>query len=454
MEDNNHIDELFRKGLNQNFPVDENLWAQVESQLPAQGGKSGLWVFNLNSLALLAILSISMVLKSDTIEKTKEISESAITSELTQTKTNENPLKETQQFTAIPGNESQLKKLNQKEIYDKTNIVEKVKVLEESNNTIGQGLRNESSKTNNDQLTKSIFLNKPNKSATTPEQKETVLADFSMLDFISTGELFPLNTNLNMQPIDKKNFWTATRKPYYYYELEVNKSLELSKSISGLPSEVENYKTERESGGTNTNFGLNLLTDYKYFQLGVGIRYSRYTEGLRYTVDAAGIGYDISFDTTYSIVNGSFNSNGEPVLLIKREIERIETEKGTTVKQNVHFRNEFERLQVPLLIGIHKNYGRFYGNLRASILINYSIQQTGAYVGNDLNQINNFEASEQINQFTIGNGYAASLGYSLNEFVVIGTRFNYETDLTSFTKDYKSRFSQYGLGFWMMWKPR
>lgn len=447
MEDNNHIDELFRTGLNQNFPVDENLWAQVESHLPAKSGRKGLWIFNLNSLALLAILSISMVLKSDTVEESQVSSESSLASEekgFKQIESTELKTFDLEKVRNTPESEESIAISNPREINEAIIEPENKHAATESIATTKHSVKNKSV----------VGVNNLTKLSPDADQNQAEEAELGVLNFISGAELFPLNTNLNMHPIDKNNFWSATRKPYYYYELEVNKSLDLSKSISGLPTEVENYKTERESGGTNTNFGLNLLTDYKNFQFGVGIRYSRYTEGLRYTVDAAGIGYDISFDTTYSIVNGSFNSNGEPVLLIKREIERIETEKGITVKQNVLFRNEFERLQIPLMVGIHKNYGRFYGNLRASILLNYSIQQTGAYVGNDLNQINNFEASEQINQFTIGNGYAASLGYSLNEFVVVGTRFNYETDLTSFTKDYSSKFSQYGVGFWMMWRPR
>ena len=67
MEENNNIDELFQQGLKQDFPFDGNLWNQVESQLPTPSSpKRGLWVFHLNSLWVLALLSISMILKTDT----------------------------------------------------------------------------------------------------------------------------------------------------------------------------------------------------------------------------------------------------------------------------------------------------------------------------------------------------------------------------------------------------
>jgi hypothetical protein len=68
MEEKNNIDQLFKQGLNQNFPVDANLWSQVESQIPAANtGRKGFWLFNLNSLLVLGLLSISMLLNSDTI---------------------------------------------------------------------------------------------------------------------------------------------------------------------------------------------------------------------------------------------------------------------------------------------------------------------------------------------------------------------------------------------------
>lgn len=484
MEDKNHIDELFRTGLNQNFPVDDNLWAQVESQLPAQASRKGLWVFNLNSLAIMAILSISMVLKTDTAETKQVAVQNIVDSEFTEeqfVEYNEAKIIPTQNLESTSKPESKIDnaKPNNRKSKNETTLITETKsestpliknepivkdhaLVAENNvenlesNTelsidskkpliLGSVLENDIPQAKEKTFNTQFEKEEPN------EMKPIIFGD---LDYLEPSGFQAINTSLIQEPINKKNFWTATRKPYYYYEIEANKSLNVEKQVSGLSPELESYKTERESGGSNVNFGLNVLTDYKYLQFGIGIRFIRYTESLAYTIDANGIGYDISFDTTYSVVNGNFNSNGEPVLLIRREIERIETEKGIIVKQNLFFRNEFERLQVPLLVGIHKNYGRFYGNLRASILLNYSVQQTGAYIGNDLNSINNFEASKQINQFVIGNGYAASLGFSLNEFVVVGTRFNYETDLTSFTKDYSSRFSQYGLGLWLMWKPR
>jgi hypothetical protein len=227
-----------------------------------------------------------------------------------------------------------------------------------------------------------------------------------------------------------------------------------NKVLRDLESNVKEYKKQNERTSTISNVGLNIFTDHKSLQLGIGLHFSKYSENLNYLVDAPGVAYDINYDTTYKVVNGNFNSNGVPVLLIERNIEETVTERGVIVKKEVYLRNEFERLQIPIFLGIHKNIGRFYGNIRTSLNLNYSIQQTGAYIENDLNKIQNFEAKNQINQFVIGNTSSASLGYSLNEFIVIGTRFNYETDLTSFTKGYNSRFNQYGLGLWLMWKPR
>lgn len=468
MEDKNHIDELFRQGLNQNFPVDDNLWAQVESQLPSGKGRRGLWIFNLNSLAIMAILSLSMVLKTDTAE-TKQLSNISSDSN-NQFIAEKNP----KNAENIQTNLIQEEKVAPTEIQSNdviaitssTNTKTIKRILKPSNaeTNARHSVTEEVTQVNSNLLTQQtgrsigvnqkqvsdlVTVNEPSLFTKNLQSTEAV-----ELNYLESKDYVSLHNNLSSQPLDKKNFWSATRKPYYYYEIEANRSFGIDKTISGLDPEIEAYKTERESASTNNYFGLNLLSDYKFLQLGVGIRFSRYTERLSYNVDAAGIAYDISYDTTYTVVNSHFNSNGEPVLLIQREIERIETERGIIVQQNLLFRNEFERLQVPIHVGIHKNYGRFYGNIRTSLLLSYSLQQTGAYVSNDLNRINNFEVSKQINEFVIGNAYSASLGYSINEFVVVGTRFNYETDLTSFTKGYSSRFSQYGMGLWLMWKPR
>lgn len=467
MEDNNHIDELFRKGLNQNFPVDDNLWAQVESQLPSAKGRRGLWIFNLNSLAIMAILSLSMILKTDTAE-TKQLSDIStnnnnqliVEESINDAESIQTNLIEEEKVTPIEIQSNDAiaaTKINSKAI---ENIQEPSKEeMNISSSTIAKEVKQIKSNLSTQQTGKSISVNNKVSDLVTVKEsslltKNLTSTDIVKLNYLESKDYVSLHSNLSSQPLDKKNFWSATRKPYYYYEIETSRSFGIDKKISGLDPEVEAYKTARESASTNNYFGLNLLSDYKFLQLGIGIRFSRYTERLSYAVDAAGIAYDISYDTTYTVVNGHFNSNGEPVILIHREIERIETERGIIVRQNLLFRNEFERLQIPIHVGVHKNYGRFYGNIRTSLLLNYSLQQTGAYVSNDLNRINNFEVSKQINEFVVGNAYSASLGYSINEFVVVGTRFNYETDLTSFTKGYTSKFSQYGMGLWLMWKPR
>jgi hypothetical protein len=294
-------------------------------------------------------------------------------------------------------------------------------------------------------------------------QKKNIANDLfvknNRLPFVLLSDLPSLsyhyaNPELNLKPIKSDKSWKTIRAPYYYYEIEFNRSISNNKRLGNIDQELKEYKENREETSSMSNIGLNIFTDHKYFQFGIGLHFSKYSEKLNYLVDAPGIAYDVNYDTTYKVVNGNFNSNGTPVLLIERNIEESITERGIIVKKEVYLRNEFERFQVPIYAGIHKAYGRFYGNLRTSINLNYSIQQTGAYIDGDLNRIQNFEAKKQVNQLVIGNTSSASLGYSINEFFVLGTRFNYETDLTSFTKDYSSKFNQYGLGVWLMWRPR
>ena len=64
MKESNEIDQLFKEGLQQDFPVNEALWQDVANQLPVQEHQKGFWIY-LNSFTILAILGISLLLRSD-----------------------------------------------------------------------------------------------------------------------------------------------------------------------------------------------------------------------------------------------------------------------------------------------------------------------------------------------------------------------------------------------------
>ena len=457
MEEKNNIDELFQQGLKQDFQYDENLWNQVESSLPnASKSHRGFWHFPLNSLWVLALLSISMILKTDTdIDVKPKLS------------INENE--------SINTENTQLSSLS--EVDTKQVRIENKTIKPIENNSKGNALTantnqqisltniasRESEVSNATGISQKIDrLKRKDKTLVLPKNTAIMNSELMVAEVELTLEpLFLLNSLpyryekqeiIQAKGVENKN--KLYKKRQYYYEIEASRSVVLNKEVSIQNPTLESYRIQAEKSNSSTNVGINLLTNYQFLQFGIGIRHSKYSERVSYQVNASGIGYDVSFDTSYYVVNGNYNSNGVPVILIRQEVERIETEKGITVRKDVFFRNEFERIQVPIIVGAQKFIGRFYGNIRTSINLNYSLQQSGAYISNDFNRINSFEEGNQIKQFVISNTYAASIGYSLNEFVLIGTRFNYEKDLNSFTKEYSSKFNQYGLGLWLMWRPQ
>ena len=66
-EDNSKIDQLFREGLKKNYPVDSNLWAAVETQLPSSPKRMVPWYFSLNGIALAFVLLMSAMISTDTV---------------------------------------------------------------------------------------------------------------------------------------------------------------------------------------------------------------------------------------------------------------------------------------------------------------------------------------------------------------------------------------------------
>ena len=66
MKENNDIDQLFKNGLQKEYPVDNALWASVESQLTNQP-KGNLWFFNLNTIAIIMILFICAIIPTDSV---------------------------------------------------------------------------------------------------------------------------------------------------------------------------------------------------------------------------------------------------------------------------------------------------------------------------------------------------------------------------------------------------
>ena len=231
------------------------------------------------------------------------------------------------------------------------------------------------------------------------------------------------------------------------------RSYKSDKILAMSNESFKEYKENSEVAKSNSRMGINLIRPYKFLTFGVGAHYIVQTEQVGYKVNREELGVDISYDTTYRVVNSNFVSNGKPVLLIEKQINEIETPSFTLVEDYLYRTNTFKRLSIPVFIGVQKNYGRIMAELRAGLVANYLFDHQGAYISKDLAVTEDFGQSNSIRDLVYGYQFNLSLGYQVNEIVGVGVRCGYEEDLTSFTNQYDSRWRNQNLGLWLLYQP-
>lgn len=449
MKNFEEIDELFKEGLNTSYPYDEKLWQKVEQQLPPTSRPSP-WYFNLNGLLILLIAFISMTLKSDN----QAISQN-IEMDKNQYKMAMNAYSnETVQYNNIESNlaanleikrakDAQQKPLNQVHIND---------INLESTNSLLVNVKDTRQQPHSNQLT----LKRQNLMLST----ELVDQGREYQLFTNSQILFEIEAlpRIDQQhgmasPLKKEmTYLPLKRSKSIVYEIELNRSINSEKSIKDLSHTYQKHRSNHEKVNSNFQFGINTIKHKKNWLYGMGVRYSSFTESMSYEVLGRTMSNETVYDTTYRVVNGNFNSNGVPALLIQRDITKRTVAREFEAFNVQKFRSEIKRIQAPLFVGLHHSFGNVYASVRAGLNLNYTYQTFGGYLSEDRREVN-FEALNSLNDFVIGSHVNASIGYGLNESLMLGLRMNYEKDLTSFTKSYHSTFRHYGMGVWLMWRP-
>lgn len=511
MKENNNIDNFFKEGVKQEFPFDENLWAQVEGQLPVTPTRRSFWQFNLNSIILGVMLVMYASIQSDTAKSSKiyaqtkaiTTSSEAIAQVVNPAEENTELDKELDAQTASTTEETQASAVkvgttissqksasnvnnnsNTEENYTpltSTSEINKTETPVPAEQTAEEFQQN---KEETEEASSPLFSavttpsTEENKFESTIVPDESLLASNSLLIpsnslkttgfeklSISSNETLPFSllepagfnfeSPLIASPKKKDNpRKILPKKRQYYLEFVGTRSIGLSKSISSTNAQFVNVKKRSETSLHMNNFGVNALTHYKFLTFGVGLHLSRFYENVNYNVSKETNTIDITYDTNFVIVDRNFDSNGNAVILIEEEITEIQTPRTIIVNDQLRVQNEFKRIRIPLSIGYEKAIGSWSAGLSTSFVINYLYQQNGVYINEDLNSINNFNKEEEFYLLVFGHQAAANIGYSLNEFVAIGARYNYEYDLNSFTRDYSSKFQSQNLGIWLRFRPK
>ena len=469
MKESNEIDQLFKEGLQQDFPVNEALWQDVANQLPVQEHRKGFWIY-LNSFTILAILGISLLLKSDSVISQEENNQAIGQQEVLFSMAPKSSFaKDKSQVTDSKRRPSLDKQSNQTSYTEIPNKTERQQNLPlEIKGINKQEIINRKSLNSDTKATSSISSSPSSNSSSAStlgavelitSESRAVQESFKSLDFIPS-----LNYQINKRfsiaearlATDKKlNKMQQKLKPHLFeYEIEYYQSISQNKNMNGLTPKLKQYREASEKSLPIEQFGFHVFRKYHFLHFGIGIQHSKYQEQVHYNVTDLENEISIRFDTSYQIINGNYNSNGVPVILIKETINRTETNTILEKEKNLVFRNEITRIQLPFSIGYRQNWGRLQAGLRSSFVINYLSSKQGAYIANDQSNLIAFEDQNQLNQFVYSNQHQISLGYALNEFFLIGGRYSYNYDLNSFTKSYSSKLEHHGLGLWLRFQPK
>lgn len=466
MSDLNNIDELFRNGIEREYHVDDGLWSAVEDQLPYTSAPKP-WYFNLNSIVLAVVLiTCSFIPKDNTRasqtninpEASKNTSTATLTSKsdqltkITKTFTKESLLQTTPYKTNRPNPSAKVKSPT-----TKTKIT----------TPLGQ--------TTNASATKVNYDSQPrikNKLRTLTEQpkkiqmKENLAAFTSKQISLHKPEEFPLLSTIpivnSFITFDQKTMhytmlvdclkYDLKPSPSHSFEVESFYSISINKSLNNGDNSLLNNKENREKAIDFKSTGLNYVKQKKFLVYGLGIQQSTYTERYRYPVDLEKTRINLTYDTTYQLVSGNFNSNGTPVFLIQQEVTENANEETYTDKGEVIGRNTIKRVGVPLFIGAHKSYQNWMIQVRFSVIPQFIYNLSGSYLADDLNSLTELSETE-IKTWNLVNRSDLSLGYNVNEQFVVGAKYSVLNDLSSFTKTYDSKLSGQLIGVWILWKP-
>lgn len=471
MKNNEEIDELFRQGIQKEYAYDESLWAQIEDDLPSPTsnvGNARLWK---NSFSLLFILLFTLFLETDSYVSINEYSPRQLKSYAdTPSRSTFNPLTNARKrLNSTPNNSS---------IQDNPNVIRKTINAQQTNDyrekktRIDHKNRKETESNKNDikpsqSIKKEVFETTEKQkriAASNPTEsiKSTLNAKgksfpsirkMSSLDFYINSEY----ASASSQSIDQnklREIQDLYNKQPFYVEFEFGHSILINKVHYNIDANLEAYRNESEKSWYSQSIGLNFLTDFKRFTFGFGLHQSSYFEQINYSYDEEIKSINITYDTSYSVVNGQFNSNGTPVILIRENINENRNEVTERIDKRLVITNHFKRISLPFSIGYTKTFGRFNAGIRSAVVLNYLYASSGGYINKNRDQFYQFDEKEQLESWVIGNRNQLRLGYSLNEFVAIGTSLNHEQDLSSFTQNYGSKFNTYGLGVWLLYRPR
>lgn len=476
----NELDELFRSGLANDYPVDPTLWSALEPKLPAPAKGGGAWVFILNGIAILSVLFFGNYVSKNSfnLKASNHLKQTEETNESNQIVLLDNPIASNKIIVANKINTNQSAEINSDPEVILNDVESKrTKTNSSSSNRSESSFNSEeisSSSTNfsvgvntekigpqvvNTLSLQEIPIDKKKSRSVNPMAAARLepIEEFDLL--IPNSLLLPLSelddvALLSLQKNTNHLYKPIKRIQFSQLELVYSRSFFTNKKVSRLDEKTVSFKSRAEQKSNVFTIGINILNQYKWFTYGFGVHYFKQEERVRYQIVDGEIRDVITYDTTYNVLDRNYTSNGHPVLLIQNQINEITTPTFVQFDNYLVGTNSFERIQIPVFVGATKRINNWIGEIRTGFVANYALNQQGAYINEDLNGLVRFDEKKLFNDFILGQTNSLSLGYQLNESLSLGLRMNYEYDLSSITTDYSSRLNTARGAFWLLFRPR
>ncbi len=470
------IDEIFKEGVHSEFPYDENIWNQIVDQLPTEKERKFGWVWYLNGFIVLFIHFLTFGITDAPIlqPETAELYDSK-TQLITKKPTEEN-IESPEEASSNTATKQSIKNRAAIEPNNSSEVISTELADEQSTNTSDKKKSGASK-----QLNENNWADRSVNSQINPKveqaNKESDLAILSTVNSLE-GEP-PLNTRSSVindeldldlvpMPLLSANLFSKhdlaepsfstfnpkgipQQKPIYV-EFQYKYGITATKELTGLEGQLKEIKTKAEKTHSMEQLGVLFLKDLGKFRVGIGARYFKLVERINYNIEQESETATTTYDTTYTLVNANFNQNGIPVWLIRENITSLTSIDRSNSKLSYQYENRLEYLQIPLTLGYNQYWNRYLIGLRAGLIGQYLLNAEGGYLHQDETKVISFDEADNLNEINLSSEAALRFGYGINEFIWIGTEYNYQYGVTSLTKDYDTKLRGSYIGVWLQLK--
>ena len=457
-QDKHPIDELFKKGLNQDFPFDPQMWEKAEGQIVAINHKKKVMAWSLVALTCLSIIGMYMFYKplSKSHISKNVITVNAIENELKKgTVAEESKSSTTENEIASETNEYASQKIQSK---PGNTLISQSKGVSVSKNQVrvpsdingDQSPREPEISINNsdglNDVNGETHIQEP-KIISKPELEKEATNVVSTIDFetwafnkkripdfgyLTTGQANP--AMLLKQP--------RTRKFALTLEFEQLFKTNNQYKLSGLPEQQLKYRQQFEKSGSNQASYLNVMLQRGGFGFITGIGLINQTFKTSYMVERT----NYQFETRYVMVKENIPYSGGTYSQIREIQDTTSVSKNNMLLEGQSEENQMQWIAVPLKVSYQYPWLRFRFAVRVGADFMFMNRASGKIINSDhTGLVSLSDGANGLNKFNVSANAGIYAGYMLNKNMQFGGSYSLNKQMLSNFNGYSSGFS--GKGF-------